>query len=149
MLSIHQHSGVSMTRPFIAALALSIAATACGSSASGCNGIADEFVDEIQAMLDAMSDLSVDDLADGPPAELAAIEERLDDLDRRGGELGCEEDAEAEAYFRSRLEDLEADGPFAELLLEDMKGEFGGQYPGVFGWRRPSRAQLPSRSMMN
>lgn len=116
-----------MRRPTIVAIVLTIVTVACGGGeADVCTDIADEFVSEMQAMLDVAADFALDDVPSEAPAGFAEIEARLDALDNRADDEGCQDDPEVEAYLRSKVKDLKASGPIAESILEDMQSDFGG-----------------------
>jgi len=80
----------------------------------------------MQAMLDVAADFTLDDVPSEAPAGFDEIGARLDALDNRADEEGCQDDPEVEAYLRSKVNDLRASGPIAESILEDMQSNFGG-----------------------
>ncbi len=121
-----------MKRMFAMLIALLFLAAACGDSsdadpatAETCAELVASGMVFVQDMLDAVSDLSLDDigaLGDDQPAAFDELSARAAEVESRGDELGCS-DAELEAEFAQRVDDLEADGPFAQLILDGMKSE--------------------------
>ncbi len=106
---------------------------ACGDSGSGgdagsldnCDDLVDAGIDMLQDVLDELGNLSFEDVAalgDEEPEALADLEQRGQELEQRADELGCS-DAEIEAGLLENVDRLEADGPFAELILEGIRSE--------------------------
>ena len=123
---------------FLAALMLAFAA--CGDSGGGgdigsidsCDGLVDEALDMLQTVLDELSDLNLEDaIALGEsgeePEALADLEQRGEELEARATALNCS-DEEMGAKLADRADELEADGPFAELILEGLQSD-----PDIFG----------------
>ena len=118
-------------------LALALAAAACGDSggeAGSCDELVDEAVDLFQDALDSLADLTLEDAAtldQDLPEEFETLETRGAELEAQSEELGCTE-AELQARFDERIDDLTADGPVAELILGGLLSEsdagslFGG-----------------------
>jgi hypothetical protein len=110
---------------------LGLVAGACGDSAGGggeitsCDDIVSEGLDMLQDTLDALGDLSladIENLGDEPPEALADLETRGEELETKADELNCS-DEELEASLAGRIDSLEAEGPFAELILEQLQSE--------------------------
>ncbi len=120
---------------FIAALML--VGVACGDSGGGgvgsvdnCDDLVGEAIVMLQDVLDALSELSIEDitaLGDEPPAAIEDLEQRSDELEAKAIELNCDDD-ELGAGVVSRADELTADGPFAELILEGIRSD-----PDLFG----------------
>lgn len=111
--------------------ALMLVFTACGDSGGGdtCEGVADDAIDLVQAALDDISGLSLEDLenlGDDPPESFEELETRADELQTKADGLGCS-DSEMASLVNARLDNLSADGPFAELVLTQIRSE------GLFG----------------
>lgn len=118
-----------MKRYLVVIATLAMVLAACGDSDSGsadtCEGLVDQGIDLIQDALDEVSGMSLEELAamgDDLPPGFAELETRGEELERRSDELGCTE-AELNRLFTEKADDLEADGPFAELILEGIKSE--------------------------
>lgn len=117
-------------------LVLALAAAACGgddddsnggsisvADATNCEQVVDAFMPLMQELLDSMSDLTMTDLmSDDPPESLANFEERMEEVGAKSEELNCEDD-EMARLLNSRVNDLTAEGPVAEFILELLKSE--------------------------
>ncbi len=110
---------------------------ACGDSGGGsddpadatsCDDLVDSGLVLLQDALDALSELSLEDIAtlEDDPEALQDLETRGEALQTRATELGCDE-SELSASLSERVDELEANGPFAELILEGIKDD-----PGFF-----------------
>lgn len=108
-----------------------LVATACSSSDDGggaqtCDDIAQAGLDLLQDALDELGGMSIDELASlgegDQPAAFDDIERAGEQIDADATALGCDE-AELEDYVVSRVDQLEADGPVAELILEELKSD--------------------------
>ena len=118
-----------MKRLIAVLLASLMVFAACGDDDSGAASDCDDLVDQglqlFQDALDAMGDMSLEDLADSgadtPPA-LQDLETRGEQLEAEADRLGCS-DAELEAGLAARIDEVEATGPIAELILEGIKEE--------------------------
>lgn len=116
-------------------LVLALTAAACGgddddnggsisvADATNCEQVVDAFMPILQDLLNSMSDLTMADLmSDTPPEPLADFEQRLDEVGNKSDELNCS-DAEMASLLNNRVDDLTAEGPVAEFLLELLKSE--------------------------
>ncbi len=111
-------------------LAMSMLFAACGDDSDGaaddCDGLVDQGIDLFQEVLDAMGDFSFEDLAtlgeDEVPEPIQRLEARGEQLEADADRLGCT-DAELQAGFAARVDDLEANGAFAEIILDGIKSE--------------------------
>jgi hypothetical protein len=115
-------------------LMLSFGAIACGSddeddepptaaNAETCEELADAFVGTMQGVLDAVSELSMEDImAEEEPEVLGDFEQDLEDAEAKSEELDCSDDEMAE-LLNDRVDDLTADGPVAELVLQMLQEE--------------------------
>ncbi len=107
---------------------------ACGDSSGGggdpgsaesCDDLVDAGIDLIQDVLDELSDLDLSDieaLGDEPPEALDDLETRGEELQTRADELGCT-DEELQQGLIDNIDQLEADGPFAELILQGLRDD--------------------------
>ncbi len=107
---------------------------ACGDSSGGagdpgsiddCDDLVGAGLEMLQDVLDELGELSFEDVAalgDEPPEALNDLEARGQELEDRADELGCT-DEELSAGLTARVDELEADGPFAELILEGIQTE--------------------------
>ena len=120
--------------------ALMLVFAACGDSGGGgdigsigdCDDLVDEALVMLQDVLDELSDLSLEDAvalgeSDEEPEALRDLEERGTALEARATELNCS-DEEMGAALVDRADELEANGPFAELILEGLRSD-----PDIFG----------------
>lgn len=109
-----------------------LVAAACSSdSASGgesrdCDDVGQAGIELLQDALDALGELSLEELAalgeDNQPQAFTDIENAGQQLDEDAAALGCDE-ADLEQYVTSRVDQLEANGPVAELVLEQLKAD--------------------------
>ncbi len=100
------------------------------AAVSVCDNLVIETIAMVQDILDALSELSFEDIAalgDEEPEALRDLAERGDELSARADELDCS-DAELTAGFFDHIDELEATGPFAELILEGLTSD-----PDLFG----------------
>jgi hypothetical protein len=100
------------------------------AAVSVCDNLVIETIAMLQDILDTLSELSIEDIAalgDEEPEALRDLAERGDELSARADELDCS-DAELSAGFFDHIDELEATGPFAELILEGLKSD-----PDLFG----------------
>jgi hypothetical protein len=100
------------------------------ASVDDCDGLVGEAIGMLQDVLDALSDLSIEDIAalgDDQPDAITDLEQRGQELEAKSIELDCDEE-ELSAGVIARVDELEAGGPFAELILEGLKSD-----PDVFG----------------
>ena len=91
--------------------------------AETCEDVGDVFIDELQVLLDELSELDVSAISgDEQPEAMTDFEQNLDGIDEKAQELGCEDEEMAE-IIEGRVDDLEADGPLAEIVLEAFRSE--------------------------
>ena len=91
--------------------------------AETCEDIGDVFIDELQVLLDELSDLDVSAITDeDQPEAMTNFEENLNGIDEKAQELGCE-DEEMAGIIEGRFDELEADGPLAEIVLDALRSE--------------------------
>jgi hypothetical protein len=117
-----------MRRAAVIILAGSLVVAACSSSddaesAETCDDLAEAGLTLIQDVLNELDDMSIEDLVelgDEEPEAFLNLEAEGEALDTKATELGCEED-ELSAFVASNVDDLEADGPVSELILEQIK----------------------------
>lgn len=125
-----------MRKLLLLLLVLSLALAACGGDddddngdagtiegAENCEDLGDVFIAELQTLLDGLSDLDISAIsADEEPEAMTNFEENLDGMDEKAQELGCEDEDMAE-ILEDGVDDLEAEGPLAELVLESFRSE--------------------------
>ena len=128
-----------MTSIFRIALvfALALGLVACGSeddngdddvtvdSADTCEQLVDATIPVMQEILDAVSEMSMEDImSEEEPEELADFETRMEEIGERAEDMNCDDD-EMGTLLEARVGDLTAEGPVGELLLEVIQsGEF-------------------------
>ena len=103
--------------------ALGLVAAACGGDSGGsCESVADDAIQVIQEVINEMDSLSLEELAslEEEPEVLTNMQVRADELQDEANELGCS-DATMEELLNARVGDLEADGMFGELLVDEMQ----------------------------
>ncbi len=127
-----------MYRLLAALFAALMVFTACGDSggaagdpgsADNCDDLVDAGIDLIQEVLDEIGQLDLSDLealGDEPPEALEDLDARGQELSDRAEELGCT-DEEMRQGLVDNLDKLEADGPFAELVLQGLRED-----PSIF-----------------
>ena len=127
-----------MSKLFAALLiAILIALPACGGGddddddagsvddVETCEQLADLTIDEVQIMLNGLSDMDVNELQQAMqsgelPEPITDFESQQDDFVNKADELNCEEQ-EFLQLLDDRADDLEADGPIAEQLLNEIQ----------------------------
>ncbi|MEZ4522524.1 MAG: hypothetical protein R3A46_12900 [Thermomicrobiales bacterium] len=91
--------------------------------ADSCEEVGDVFIDEIQVLLDELSDMSLADLqSEDQPEAMTNFETNVEEIGAKSDELGCS-DEEISQILQDRVDELEADGPVPELLLEGIQQE--------------------------
>lgn len=88
--------------------------------AETCEQVMDVAMIEIQALLDAASDMELTELATSQ--EFTDFQTEFEALDVKSQELNCS-DEEMETLYNERVDDLTAEGPVAEDLLEQLKSQ--------------------------
>ncbi len=89
--------------------------------ADNCEDVGAVFLDEMQVLLDGLSDLTIADMsADEQPEALTNFEASGDEISAKADELGCTDD-ELATYLEDNVDELEADGPVAELILQGLE----------------------------
>lgn len=120
----------------VLALMLALGAVACGSdedeaedellsvaNAESCEELADAFMPIMQDVLDAVSEMSMEELTSGEePEVLGEFEGRMEEVEAKSNDLSCEDD-EMAALLEERVDDLTASGPVAEMVLEAIRTE--------------------------
>lgn len=100
--------------------------------ATECDDLVDSALAATQALLDEFADLTLTDLAaleEEVPPFMIAFEDFGRDLERRAEELDCAEE-DLEAGLVARLDELQASGVVAELILEGLVDELGSANTG-------------------
>jgi hypothetical protein len=115
-------------------LALAVTIAACGddgggsaadpASAGSCEELADIGIDMVQAVIDELGSMSMQDFleaasGDEPPAAITRMEEQSDALEARAAELGCSE-TDAQTLLCERADRLHADTEVGTLLLQSI-----------------------------
>jgi hypothetical protein len=91
------------------------------ADAENCDEVGEVFLDEMQVLLDELSDMSITDISgDEQPEALTNFETSIDEISAKADELECSDEEMAD-FMRDNLDELEADGPVAELLLEGFR----------------------------
>lgn len=123
-----------MRAVFAVLLLVGLIASACGGDddngnggsvtnvedAETCEQVMDVAMLEIQGLLDAASDMELTELATSQ--EFTDFQTEFEALDAKSVELNCS-DEEMEALYNERVDDLTAEGPVAEELLEQLKSQ--------------------------
>lgn len=86
--------------------------------ADTCEQVMDVAMLEIQNLLDAASDMDLTELASSE--EFTEFQTEFETLGAKSDELECS-DEEMEALYNEGVDDLTAEGPVAEELLEQLK----------------------------
>ncbi len=85
-----------------------------------CEDVADFFIVRIQVLLDDLADVGLDEFTgDEAPPVMEAFETDLERLEEISDELGCT-DEELNTLAAERVDQLTAEGPVAELLLQGI-----------------------------
>lgn len=89
-------------------------------TADTCEDVGDLFIDEIQTLLDELSGLDMSALAsEDQPEALTNFEANAEEIEAKSSELGCSDEEMAE-ILQDRVDELEAEGPLAEMLLDGI-----------------------------
>lgn len=99
--------------------------------ADSCEQVADFALNEVQLLLDDLSDMTLQDMGSEEPESFTRFEEEMTKAEEKSGELDCSDEEMAD-HFEDGIDDLEADGPVAELILQGMQSEgdlFDGATP--------------------
>lgn len=96
--------------------------------AESCEDVADVTINEIQVFLDDLSEMELEEFSgDEEPQAFTDFKAEMDEAEAKAGELDCTEDEMAE-LVSDRFDELETDGPVAELILGELEStlESGG-----------------------
>lgn len=97
-----------------------------------CEQLADLTIDEMQVLLNEISDMTLEDMqnmqGDEAPEPVRNFTEKGEEFQAKADEIGCD-DAEYQTLIEDRVDQLEADGPVAELILEAL--ESGSLFEGI------------------
>lgn len=89
--------------------------------ADTCEEVGDVFVEDMQTLLDELSDTDISEFTgDEQPQALTDFEANIDEISAKSDEIGCS-DEEIQTILEDRIDDLEADGPVAEILLQGFQ----------------------------
>ena len=88
--------------------------------AETCEQVMDVAMQEIQSLLDAASDMEMTELA--ASQEFTDFQAGMEAAGTKSDEIGCS-DEEMETLYNERVDDLTAEGPVAEDLLEQLQAE--------------------------
>jgi hypothetical protein len=113
-----------MRKYFILVAALGLLAAACGGDSGGgsCESVADEAIEVIQEVIDEMDSLSLEEIAamEEEPEVIQDMEKRADELQQQANDLDCS-DAEMESLLNARVGNLNAEGMFGQLLVDELQ----------------------------
>ena len=113
---------------------MSLSIVACGSededeepsvaNADSCEELVDAFMPIMQGVLDAVSEMSMEEImaSEEEPEILGEFEEDLDAVEEKSNELDCQDD-ELQALLEDRIDELTASGPVGELVLQMIREE--------------------------
>ncbi len=112
-------------------LVFALALAACGGDddddvgsiedAETCEDVGDIFIDEMQVLLDGLSDVELSEFTgDEQPEAMTNFETAVDEISTKSDEIGCT-DEEIQTILEDNVDELEADGPVAELLLQGFQ----------------------------
>lgn len=91
------------------------------AEADTCEEVGEFFLDEMQVLLDDLSDADLADLSgEEQPEALTNFEEAVGEISDKSDEIGCT-DEEIQTFLEENVGDLEAEGPVAELLLQGFQ----------------------------
>lgn len=86
-----------------------------------CEQLADMTIEEFQELLDGLADVTAAEMqSDATPEALTEFEEDGEALSAKAEDLGCS-DEDMARMLDERAGDLTAEGPFAELLLQEVQ----------------------------
>jgi hypothetical protein len=89
--------------------------------AETCDQVGDVFINDMQTLLDELSDTQLSEFTgDSQPQALKDFETNIDEISAKSDEIGCT-DEEIQTYMEDHVDELEADGPVAELLLQGFQ----------------------------
>ena len=92
-------------------------------SIDSCEDVGAAFIDELQTLMDGLSDMDIADLSgDEEPEVMTNFEARADELAQRTEDLDCSNE-EMATYPEENFDELEANGPVAELMLQALEQE--------------------------
>jgi hypothetical protein len=120
-----------MRKLLLALLVLTLVFAACGGDddddvgsiedAETCDDIGNVFLDETQTLLDELSDMDLADFTgDEEPEAMTNFQASIDEISAKSDEIGCSDEEIAE-FLTDNIDELEAEGPVAELLLEGLR----------------------------
>ena len=120
-----------MRKLLLALLVLTLVFAACGGDddddvgsiedAETCDDIGNVFLDETQTLLDELSDMDLADFTgDEEPEAMTNFQASIDEISAKSDEIGCSDEEIAE-FLSDNIDELEAEGPVAELLLEGLR----------------------------
>lgn len=91
------------------------------ADAETCEDLGQAFLDEMQVLLDELSDMSLEEVSgDEQPEAVTNFENSAEEFGDRADDLGCS-DEEMATILQDNIDQLEADGPVPELVLESVK----------------------------
>ena len=116
-------------RHLVAASVLVLGLSACGgggevdvASASTCEELADASIGVMQEALDQLAGMSMEEAQEAGPEAFEDMEQQGEEIEAKAEELDCDEDS-ADELLCDRVEQLQADGPVAEFVVEGLKSE--------------------------
>ena len=89
--------------------------------ADSCDDVGEVFIDEMQTLLDELSDTDLADFTGSEqPEALTNFEASMDEISTKSDDIGCSEE-EIQSFMEDNIDRLEADGPVAEILLQGFE----------------------------
>lgn len=89
--------------------------------ADTCEDVGEIFMAEMQTLLDELSDVELSEFTgDTQPEAMTNFETSIDEISAKSDEIGCT-DEEIQSFLEDNIDELEADGPVAELLLQGLQ----------------------------
>ena len=89
--------------------------------AESCDDVGEVFIDDMQTLLDELSDTDLSEFTgDSQPEAMTNFENSIEDIKVKSDDIGCT-DEEIQEFMEDNIDRLEADGPVAELLLQGFE----------------------------
>ena len=89
--------------------------------ADSCDDVGEIFIDEMQTLLDELSEAELSEFEGGnQPEAMTTFEASVSEIGDKSDEIGCS-DEEIQEFLEDNIDRLEADGPVAELVLQGVE----------------------------
>lgn len=89
--------------------------------ADTCEDVGNIFLDEMQVLLDELSDTELSEFTGSEqPEALTNFEASVEEVSAKSDEIGCS-DEEIQTFLEENVDELEAEGPVAELILQSFQ----------------------------